>query len=364
MKSVLILFAVLCLSAAGHAAGKNFLPVSYRSVGGDFERLLSDPSVKWNFNFRPYSKESAAMLFTDPAYQRDVSAGKNIEGQRPTAISMFCDSEGFTLLIFAGEPDMKKYLAEGKAFPSCTLELFFAPGDCDNEEIVHYNQFIISDPIKPEVRFFPWLVNDRNFESLESYLRLESKIVSNGVMLRIFVPWTFAWNMLPLDDGKRNNYWRLSVIRFSPGGGQTWGGVVHELSRAGYIQWPDFTPEQKLAIRKNVLYHAWNDYKAAFRRVDPAKTPDLKEPYRAALPKSERSYNNFAEYRDFAEEWMKPMAAERDALGAQIAAMDTLSPEEQDRFYKKASAALIQFQYDLEEAFAKYLKQKWMSEKE
>lgn len=358
---LLAIFVVACLACPALHAKKNYFRIPFRSAPVSFEELMTAKDIQWNFNFRPYSKESAALLFTDPAFQRDVSSGKNIEGVRPTAMTFMCDSAGFTVFVFAGEPEFAKNLAEGKPLPKCMLEMFFAPGDCDSGKIEHYNQFIIDEPSTNKVNHYPWLVDSRGFEPLEEYLRLETKMLPNGYMLRIFVPWEFTWSRLPFSDGP-NNIWRLSILRFSPGGGQSWGGVVHELSRAGYIAWPEFTNEQKTAIRQNVLMKAWLKYKTVLASVDPAKTPDLKEPYREKSMSAKRSFNNIAENRDFTEKHLAPMIAERNSLGEKIATLNKMNQDEQTAFYDEAVAKLMNFDYDIEDSFAAYLKNKIMND--
>ncbi|OGV52346.1 MAG: hypothetical protein A2X49_08295 [Lentisphaerae bacterium GWF2_52_8] len=359
IKTSIVAFAAALLMAPSLRAEKNMLDVEYRDLPANYEALLQQEPGKWSFNFCPYGGDSAAFLWTDPILQREAVSGESVGDKAPTALFVSCNQEGFTVLVFAGEPKFKECLEKGSTLPASRLECFFAPGDADTSKIEHYYQFICSATEKVE-GIYPWLVDDRSFRSIEGHLQIDSHTLPNGNMVKIFIPWAPLFDRLPFSE-KRDNFWRLSVIRWASSGGQTWGGVVHAANSAGYIRFPNFTDEQKTAIRKTTLLKAWTAYQklANSTEVSPKKVPPRKEEYYvktiATLP---HTYMNVNEDFGFREAWLEKAIAERNALGAGIADFDKMSQAEQEAFYKKASDMLFNFGYDLDSAYAEYLNSK------
>jgi len=347
-----LLGAFLLLPCA--LAEKNVYDAKFRNLPDDYTKLLQTEPESWDFRFRPYGASEAAFLVSDPTLQRDVQSGKNIEKQRPTSFNFSCNEKGFSILVFSAEPSLGEAMGKGAAVPGDSLELFFCPGDADQSKIEPYYQFII-DQIKGELTDYPWQIEDRNFHRILGYVQNETRIIANGYVTKIFIPWELLYDRLPFSD-KKDNFWRLSVIRWASGGGQTWGGFVHEANRAGYIRWPDFTQEQKFAIYETVLNKAWQKYQSLLVKVNPALVPDMKEPYRHP-DNAPRSYMNLQEDRIFVEEFLKPMIEERNAMGKNIATFKELPAAEKEELYSHVDK-LMNFNYDVDEACASYLKAK------
>ena len=161
-----------CLFLLGAAetalyAEKNFMDAPWHDLPAPApgRELLNDNVLPWNFNFRPYSKSSAANLWTDPSYQRDVFAGKATAGGRPTAFAVICGKDGFTMYVLSGDPEIFQSMKNGKDLPSSRLECYFSPRDAENNAIEHYYQFLIDQKLDT-IRDFPWLAEDRNFSPL------------------------------------------------------------------------------------------------------------------------------------------------------------------------------------------------------
>ncbi len=365
MKQYTHLFIAVCSAAllaapATRAQEKNIIDVEYRDLPANYETLLRQEPGKWNFNFRPYGASSAAVLWTDPIMQREVMSGESVSNKAPTALYVTCNEAGFTVLVFACEPTMRSSLEKGAALPSSTLECFFAPGDADTSKIEHYYQFMCG-ATEPAVQgVFPWFVEDRGFRTIKGHLQVDSRSLPNGNLIRIFVPWAPIFDRLPFTT-KRDNLWRLSVIRWAPTGGQTWGGVVHAATTAGYIRFPDFTDQQKTAIRKATLLKGWTAYQnlANSTPVSPGKvTARTEDYYQKTIASLPQTYKNVNEDFGFRDAWLTNAVAARNALGATIAGLETLSQPEQATFYRRASDMLFNFGYDLEQAYADYLNTK------
>ncbi len=334
------------------AQQKNCYDVNIGNPPDRFETLLKTEPEKWDFNFRRYGDESS-VLVSDPILQRNVQSGTETTEQRLTALYVAANNEGFDIIVFSAEHGIRDALSKGTAVPGNSLEIFFAPGDADTEKIEHYYQFI-TDMESTKILDFPWLVETRNFRRLRDAVQCTTRKVSNGYVTRIHVPWEILYNKLPFQD-KADNFWRLSVIRWAPGGGQTWGGVVHAATTAGYIRFPHYTDEQKAEIQEYVLNRAWEKYRRDLATYGSALVMDMKEPYRKELPKRPRSFMNMQEDRVFVEKVLIPMEKERNDLGAGIASFSGMTPEERDAFYGKAADMLMNFDYDVQEAYRTYL---------
>ena len=346
------LFLLFCSAAVLHAR-KNFYQVQWQNPPAPSAKILSG---KWDFNFRPYSTGSAETLWTDPAFQRDVTSGKQTAGARPTAVSVFCDEAGFAFYVFAGEPELEISFAAGKDAPTSMLECYVIPGTADSEKIEHYYQFII-DQKNNTIRDFPWLIDARGFQSMNGQFRPETAYLPNGYLTKMAFPWHFFWDRLPFLT-QDSTIWRLGVMRWCPGGGQTWGGIVHEVSRMGYIHWPEFTPERKGAIMKLILRHAWIKFNALKTDLVPANYPADVSPYIRELPPVIQSFNFIPQYQEFCAAELNEMVADREAIGKGISEFDKLTPAEQESFYRINAPKLMNFEHDVRKAFRLWLEDK------
>ena len=352
-----LLLATVLHAAAAHGQAqdeKNVIDAKWRHLPQDpGELLVSDPGA-WNFNFRPYGS-SANLLWTDPIVQRAAASGEEVGDKRPTAINVTCNEEGFTVLVLCVEPLLKTYMATTNAYPWQSLEFFFLPGDADTWKIEHHFMFFYGNGKLDE---YSWLMQDKTFRPMLPHItHAATPYKDNALVVRFTFDWAGLFDRLPFTD-KRDNFWRLSVIRWASTGAQTWGGVVHAANSAGYIRFPDFTDEQKRDIRLTVLRQAWTRYKnlATGTGVNPAKVPERTEPFYAeTLGKLPQSFKNVNEDFGFRRAWLENAIRERDALGATLARFGSLKPAEQATFYAEASDKLFNFGYDLEQAYGDYL---------
>ncbi len=367
MKRLIPVFMLLFFVCTAYAqTGKNILNADFRTPPGDFETLPQSEPDKWHFGFRPYG-DGGDVFATDPIIQRDALSGKEIS-KNVCALRVMCDREGFYLLLYSAGPNLENELAAGNNLPSGYSECYFAPGDEETADVEHYYQFLMAatdhnhylDAPDRKVRCFPWLVEDREFRNIAEYISVEYRRTSNGVVGKFFVPWECLFDRLPLTD-KKDNLWRLNVIC----GGLTWGGKVHQMSRAGYIRWPDFTPEQRAAIRKATLLKGWAMFQRTRSRTElnTRQTTDL--PLPAWLKKQmdgPYTFRFYAEDPGFRTYWLDQALKERLALGKQIAEFDSMDEAVQSRFCKTAYDKLYNFRYDLENAYRLYMDSKLFGE--
>ncbi len=353
--------AALALVAALASAEKNILDVRYGSLPADYETLLKTDPGSWNFGFRPYGA-GASQLWTDPIVAREALDGQvddKAEGPRPTAIRVSCDDESFSLLVLCVDPAAGKAIAATNSLPSPSIELYFAPGDTDNHDPEPYFQFVYGDGT---LRHFQWQVQDRTWRNIQSAVRVDEKHLANGFLVRFTFPWEQLFDRLPFSS-KADAIWRLSVIRWADGG-CTWGGAVHQESRAGYIRFPDFSAEDKARIMKGLLEKGW----MAFRRACGTPQFNLSGGWAAPVARDDafikeqvakqpRTYINYSEDPDF-RPVLGQLVAERNALADGISGFEAMKPAEQLAFYRKASDMLFNFRYFVEEAYAHHLEDK------
>ena len=362
MKLESFFFALALASPAVLVAadeGKNVYDVAFRSLPADVTSLPAEEPETWNFNFRPYG--DTGFLWSDPILQRDVTSGTSAGGKAATAINVTCDADGFTLLVLCAEPALATAYANTNAFPSPKIEFFFTPGDADTPKIEHYYQMYYSNSKLDE---YPWLTHGKDFRTCRPYTTFQEYVMKEAILVRINFSWEPLFDRLPIFPAKRDNFWRLSVIRWG-NPSQTWGGVVHQANQAGYIRWPNFTDAQKTAIMKGLLKKGWvsfmkqaddlsfRTYPGSGRGVAPLKAI-FRDEENKADPRSYMNYNEEPEFRPILEK----LTDERKALAPTIGTFETLSMAEQIAFYKKATDMLFNFRYAVESAYENYLTNK------
>lgn len=360
--------AAAAVAAPAKNNAKNIYDVRFGTLPVNYESLLDSDPGSWDFNFRPYGRTTD--LWTDPAVMRDVGEGKAIEG-KPTALRVSCDEDGWTFLVYCAESTLAQDLADGKAPPYPSLEVYVCERDFDNGDITEYWQFICSSGT---IREFPWAVSGRRWRPLKPYLVHDVREAPNAYVARFAFPWAAFWDRLPVFSGKRDNFWRLSVMRWAAGG-WSWGGVVHEPGRFGYIRWPDFTEAQKGEIMARVLNRGWLDYSNLCAEMDyntsvtnsgsHARSSYVRtEPYALDTIRSDgpRTWMLAAE-----DPGLRPIIAglqsECRALAPTLARFRELPYAEKEAFYLKAAPKLFNFRYDVEAAIDRHVRAKIMEER-
>lgn len=358
-----------CAAFAYDDAGKNVTDAVWTSLPADAsEAVRAIPATTWDFGFRKYGS-AAGLLWTDPITQRDViSGGSSNEEGRVTSLAVTCDENGFTVLVLCSEPSLATYLAQGKKRPTANIEFFFLPGDADQEKIEEYWMGIGAED--REIKEFSFMVPRRANRKMFDYTTYREQVYGGSILARISVDWTLAFDRLPIFGDRRDNFWRLSVIRWADGG-MTWGGNVHQTGQAGYIRWPDFTEERRLAIEKNVLGKCWEKFQKErvapemalgyISKNDPEASVGIgygpmpnPAPYHAAKVAAEpRSHVLYAEDPGF-RPTLQAIMERCQAFGPQIAEMDAMEPAARDAFYREASQALFNFRYDVEREYREY----------
>lgn len=333
--------------------GKNVVNATFRTLPDDPREVLA-VTDDWNFNFRPYGKSSSEWLVSDPKVQRAAAAGETPE-ENVTALSVSCDAEGFTVSVLCTDKSLASAYATTNALPSPTLEMFVLAGDADDERVYPY---YMTAGTMDHMMEYPNLIQDRDYRHVRPYMTCREDVLENGFLCRIRYDWEAFRDFLPVFSDRADNFWRLSVIRWTDGG-RTWGGAVHQTTQAGYIRWPKFTEEQKTAILAATLRKGWTKFNAFISASDVSFGNSYKDPladeikWREEERAAGRTFVNVNEDPALRPE-MQRLFAEAKALGPKLAVFGKMDPADRDAFYRMAQDKLFNVGYDLKRAEGDY----------
>lgn len=337
--------------------GKNVVQAAFRTLPDDPREVLA-VTHDWNFNFRPYGKSSSEWLVSDPMVQRSAAAGET-PAENVTALSVSCDAEGFTVCVLCTDKSLATAYATTNALPSPTLEMFVMAGDADDERVRPY---YMTAGTMDRTMEYPNLVQDRDYRHVRPYMTCREDVLESGFLCRIRYDWEAFRDFLPVFSDRADNFWRLSVIRWTDGG-RTWGGTVHQTTQAGYIRWPKFTEEQKTAILAATLRKGWTRFNAFIRTPEVSFGNGYADPlpdeirWREEERAAGRSFVNANEDPAFRPEMMR-LVAEAKALGPKLAEFGKMAPSERDAFYRLAQDRLFNIGYDVKRAEGAYATEK------
>jgi len=216
--------------------------------------LLDDPARRED-RFDDYEQKSADLLFADVTVQRAVSpdAARREAYRHNTLFSMVYNPLGWHMFIRCGEPELDTLIAEGRSAGS--LEMYLSRGPIGSA----YSQWIINLPAG-DCQIIEWNSPHRHFRPLKPYLKTETIPLDQTLGVHVFLPWEALYDCLPWETGGITEGWPFGLIRWTPAGGITWGGKVHEIGRWGRILWQPPDAAQDRAIRINLIRRAWAIY--------------------------------------------------------------------------------------------------------
>lgn len=226
--------------------------------------------------FKPYDQAAQALLIADATAERLPVAAKSLKPYlESTAIHAAYDIDGLHFFIVSGEPELDQYrlLNTGAG----ALECFLSPG----MEKVGYYQWIIDLPDNKVATYDKDSLH-RAWRDLPAAMKSETLCRDGKMGTYLFLPWELFYDLLPFDTGSD---WRFNVIRWTPAGGITWGGRVHELGRMGKLAF-ERNAELESAIRARLDRQAVARYQRTRKQLDDQwQDPELGDPvfYRAAL---------------------------------------------------------------------------------
>ena len=335
---------------------KNVAQVEFRSVPADFENLPGREPEKWNFTFRPYGAEAAADLWSDPSVIRNATAGDDMDAKHlPTGVYVCCDEYGFNILVYGAS------VKRGIKFDAVRGECFFIPGDNDNHKIINYQPFgFRNDHFQYKLS---WMKQDRSNRVIFDEMSFDFHHCANGGVAVIKVPWYLYWDKLPIFFDKKDNFWRLSMIRWGGShGAETWGGVVHSQTKCGYLRMPAFTDAQASLILKTTLLKLWDQFnqEAGSTAISATRFGSSMNAYRRSIAYLPHTWANICEDDQF-RPLLNDLYNSRKQIGVEMDKFDTMSLAEQKAFYLKNAPLLANYRYDVESAYATFLKDKMLN---
>lgn len=312
----------------------SFVDKAPLGAGGWFSSQILQDEKKLENRFDPYDKKSAETLFTDATVERMTTEDKGIGYyQKNTGFYMVYDTAGWHIFVKSGEPKTEDFLADGGKAGS--LEMYFTPG-LENET---YYQWMLDLP-KSEPTVVDWNSPHKGYRSLKGVIKVDTVAQEKNWGTYICIPWEAVYDKLPFD--RENGDWRFNCIRFTPAGGITWGGLVHETGKWGLIKWEKPEATKLAEIKRNILRKAWAKYQ-----------------------KDKTALQTFWEDKvlgdqDFYQKSLKPQIERLDKLGAKMKNPRDIPDDEVDRLYKDVVADWMEFDYLTSDLRKDYLEQKLM----
>ncbi|MDA0837953.1 MAG: tetratricopeptide repeat protein [Planctomycetota bacterium] len=299
------------------------------AAGWSSSALLQDQTLRES-RFEDYNQQDAAQLITDATIEREFTKDKEKSYYyEHTGFYMAYDKTGWHMFVLSGEPNTENILADGTG--AGALEMYFCPGS----EGETYYQWIIELP-KGKLDLYDWNSPHRHFRPLKEAFKTETIAFGKNWGTYIFIPWEVLHDKLPLDGGE----WPFGFIRWTPAGGITWGGKVHEIGKWGSVAWQKPTDQQALTIRKNVLRKAWGNYKAA-RKIKETYWKDeaLGDP-------------------EFWQTSLSPFVEKLNSYGEPMNAPAELTSNDVEHLFKVALGDWMEFDYTVSE-----LRNQWLEER-
>lgn len=302
------------------------------AAGWALSPLLNDKAYRES-RFGDYNQQDAARLVTDATVERAFTRDKKKSYYfEHTGFYMVYDRAGWHIFVLSGEPNAERVLADGAS--SGSLEMYFSPGHKGET----YYQWIIELP-KGKLHLYDWSSPHLHFRRLEGLFRTETIAFGKNWGTYIFIPWEALYDKLPLDSER----WPFGVIRWTPAGGITWGGKVHEIGKWGLVDWQKPAPQQGLAIKRNVLRKAWGKYQRSRQTQETFWTDD---------ERGDPEFWNRA---------LKPVLERLDGHGETLKAPEELADQDVELLFKNAIGDWMEFDYLVSELRSAWIERKLFS---
>jgi|GEM_PF-1940298 len=289
---------------------------------------------------RPYGSNLKFLLETDATTTgRGVDADAASKGgaeQQTTEFFVSCNEHGLSLFFKADEPQMEDVVL-GKVRGG-SYEMYIAPGEYQ-PYYTFLERFESKETIDPKVMvtLYP-NAQHRQLDPKEGTFRSQTIRRGNQFYTTIFLGWEGFYNKIPAD----NDRWEFDAIRWTRSGGLSFGGSqsVHNRSSWGDIRFANMTPENRLAIKRNIVLAALSRYKEYRKAIGPAlywNDVDLGDP-------------------QFHNAHVKPILDRMDAYAKRI--NDGLTPEVVNELYENAVPVWMALPHHIDLLRAQYVQSK------
>lgn len=280
----------------------------------------------------PYDEDEAKKLIYDVSVQRDVSKSG---GDSETYFYVCWDDWGVHLL-FVGMDSKYREVMEG-SLGGTGYEMYL----CFGEGAPTY-QWIMDDQKNGKIHYYDYASQGKNYRPLKDHVIVYSAPVEGGFATAMNIPWSAGYERLP-DNGTT---WPFEMIRWSRGGGVTWGGeTIWQISRWGRWVFEGMTKERKTAIKRSLL----NAARARFSAQSSIRGGEI-------FMWQDKEIGD----PEFYSEALRPFV---EKIQNDIAA---LTPEADartiDRLYEECMGPMYDFKYYADEIREKYLRKKFTEE--
>lgn len=295
--------------------------------------LLKDPANRADVT-NQYGEKEAANLVTDV-----MAAGRNVgssdvQADKETYFYVCYDEYGLHL-FFVGVDSKVKDVMAGRLGGS-GYEMYIALG----ENAPSY-QWLFSQPESKFDVVPPWNSPHEYYRHFGNFVDITSRPIENGIATAMNFSWELAYDRLP----KNGDLWPFEIIRWTRGGGVTWGGKsVWQIGNWGRLKFDGMTPEVLREIRKIIIYKAlarYNRQKSAHAggKIAIAKDAELGDP-------------------EFYEKALKPEVDRLDELAKLVT--DDMDDATIEKLWVEAVPAWFDFQYKADKIRTQYLRQRFI----
>ncbi len=312
---------------------QNELVIRYvKNAPNDVGSWLNSSIIKDKKNraevLNKYGEAEAAYLYTDVMAAGRVVGDSSVQADKETYFYCCYDEYGLHLFFVGVDSKVKDILA-GKIGGS-GYEMYLAVG----EGAPPY-QWLFNQP-KDKLHIPFWCSPHKYYRTLDDYVNISSRATENGIATAMNFSWDLAYDRLPANG----DTWPFELIRWTRGGGVTWGGTcVWQIGNWGRLRFDGLSEDVLNSIRSIIIGRAFGAYTAQ---------------------KEARTGGKIALWQDaelgdpeFYEKALKPEVERLDKLGTMISNdMDAATIQ---KLWKEAVPDWFDFNYRAAELRRKYL---------
>ncbi len=283
---------------------------------------------KFETRFEPYYgiDTSENMFLTDTEH-------KPLDPAQKAGLHIVYDELGVHVYLQINDPKVQEVVLGQRLGPN--LEWMFRPG----KDHAYHSFYAEGLPDVDDRHYVNWAAPTKNYRLTYDGIKMDSTLTPEGYVCHVSIPWLFVYDRMPAE----NNQWLLGL--------QIWGanssslsGLVHEMARALKLDF-QFTPEQELAIKRNVALQAFNRYNN-IRRNDGAFI---------------KNWNDILlGDKEFYAAVLKDFIADLDEAGKKLTA--PAADSEIEAVYSKYVPLWAEINYVIEDMRADYLRNKLFEE--
>lgn len=234
-----------------------FMEQAPSDVGGWINSSVVKNGVNRAKFDRPYGDNLKLLQETDTTAERSSNTQDKNTGDRDTDFYVATDPQGIHFFIYAHDEHAQKVqegLLNGSSF-----ETYFAPGE--NQPYYWLMPRLPNTPAVIDATSFATMYPNAHWRvpsAEDGTFRCDIRRVKDGFGISFFFSWELFYDKLPQNGTK----WRFESIRWTRSGGLSFAGSqsVHNPSSWGDIVFDNLTPQNRLAIKRAIIFNAVQNY--------------------------------------------------------------------------------------------------------